>query len=175
MASPSVPARVAWGVELLDVRPSDHLLEIGCGAGVAVSLVCERLTRGTITAIDRSGAMVARARARNAAHVAAGVADIRQASLADIALGRRFRKVLAINVNALWKAPAPNVASLVRLLHPAGTVHLVYEPPSAARLRELERRLRDALAGHGLHVGEVLTRALGSGAGLCVLAAPRAR
>src|SRR3712207_8974057 len=49
-----------------------RLLEVGCGHGVAVSLVCERLTTGTITAIDRSPKMIEIATRRNRQHVDAG-------------------------------------------------------------------------------------------------------
>src|SRR5215211_3536886 len=64
--------RFVWAVDTLEVRPADRLLEVGCGHGVAVSLVCERLTTGTITAIDRSPKMIEMATRRNRQHVDAG-------------------------------------------------------------------------------------------------------
>jgi cyclopropane fatty-acyl-phospholipid synthase-like methyltransferase len=61
--------RFVWAADTLEVRPADRLLEVGCGHGVAVSLVCERLTTGTITAIDRSPKMIEMATRRNREHV----------------------------------------------------------------------------------------------------------
>ena len=83
--------RFVWAVATLEVSPADHLLEVGCGHGVAVSLVCERLTTGTITAIDRSPQMIEMATRRNREHVDAGRAALEAVSLEDVDFGNRRR------------------------------------------------------------------------------------
>jgi Methyltransferase domain len=72
--------RFVWAVDTLALDPADRVLEVGCGHGVAVSLVCERLTSGRITAIDRSKKMIEMAARRNREHVAAGKAVLKTGS-----------------------------------------------------------------------------------------------
>src|SRR3954468_23847212 len=89
--------RFVWAVDTLEVRPADRLLEVGCGHGVAVSLVCERLTTGTITAIDRSPKMIEMATRRNREHVDAGRAVLEAIALEDEHLGdRHFARAQAL-------------------------------------------------------------------------------
>ena len=98
--------RFVWAVDTLEVRPAHRLLEVGCGHGVAVSLVCERLTTGTITAIDRSPKMIEIATRRNSEHVHAGRAVLEAIALQDADLGdRRFDKIFAFNVAPFWQQP----------------------------------------------------------------------
>ena len=168
----ATPQRVAWAIDQLELGPSDDVLEVGCGGGHAVTLLCERLRRGRVTAIDRSSVQVERARDRNAAWIAAGRARIEQLALADAptALGRaRFDRILAINVNAFWTEPGPSVAALAALLAPTGRVHLVWEPPSPARAREMQRDVPSLLAAAGLEVEKVRTAAFRRGQGICII------
>jgi SAM-dependent methyltransferase len=103
----AVPPRLLWAVERLSVEPDDHLLEIGCGSGVAVSLICDRLGDGTITAIDRSPVMVEKAVARNGRHITYGKATIELGELPDLELpAGSFTKIFAVNVNLFWGAIA---------------------------------------------------------------------
>ena len=125
-----VPARIAWAVELLDLRPADRVLEIGCGPGVAASLVAARLTHGSMTAIDRSPTAVARTGGRNAEHVRSGRLTLQQATLAEFHTEQRFDKGFAVNVNVFWTTTAaPECRALRAVLVPSGVVHLVYGGP----------------------------------------------
>ncbi len=119
-------------VEQLDVQPDDRVLEIGCGHGVAASLVCERLDGGRLTAIDRSPKMIEAASRRNAEHVAAGRAEFLVARLEDLDLGeRRFDKIFAVRVGLLQRQPERARGLVERWLAPGGTVLVVFDPPAS--------------------------------------------
>jgi ubiquinone/menaquinone biosynthesis C-methylase UbiE len=121
-------------VEQLEIRPDDRVLEIGCGHGVAATLVCERLDRGRLTAVDRSPKMIEAAARRNAAHVAAGKAEFLVASLEDLGLGdRRFDKVFAVRVGLFHREPHRARRLAERWLATGGQLFAFFDPPSRQR------------------------------------------
>lgn len=172
MTAISIPERSLCAVRTLAVDPSDHLLEIGCGRGVAVSLVCEKLTDGKITAIDRSAAMVKIAERRNRRHVGSGRAVLRAVPLDEWDPGpERFNKIFAINVSLFWLSPAAKELDLVtRALTPDGALYLFYQQPGEARTGEIAAKLAAVLGDHGFTVTTSMTATRRSAPMLCVLA-----
>jgi SAM-dependent methyltransferase len=126
-----IPARIAWAVDQLALEGTERVLEIGCGRGVAASLVCVGLTSGHLAAIDRSSKAVAAARERNSIHRTAGKVTFVECALADFTSERdSFEKVFAINVNLFWTNPSRELPVIARLLAPRGRLYLFYEPPA---------------------------------------------
>jgi ubiquinone/menaquinone biosynthesis C-methylase UbiE len=125
-----VSERLRSIVASLGIQPNDRVLEIGCGHGVAATLVCERLDGGFLTAVDRSAKMIEAASRRNAEHVAAGRAEFLVAALEDLDLGeRRFDKVFAVRVGLFHRDPE-RARSLVKpWLAPGGEVRAFFDEP----------------------------------------------
>ncbi len=118
-------------VEQLDIGPDDRVLEIGCGHGVAATLVCERLEGGHLTAVDRSAKMIQAATRRNAAYIEAGKARFLVATFEDLDLGnRRFDKIFAIRVGHSHRYPERARSIVERWLAPGGAVFVFFDPPS---------------------------------------------
>ena len=87
----------------MDVKPNDHVLEIGCGPGAGAELICARLETGKLFAIDRSESGVDRTKRRCREYVESGRLTVRQIDLATLRVPvKRLHKVFAFNVNLFW-------------------------------------------------------------------------
>ena len=118
-------------VEKLDVRPDDRILEIGCGHGVAATLVCERLEGGHLTAIDRSEKMIEAARRRNASHIEAGKAEFIACDLEGFdPEDRRFDKVFAVRVGLFHREPERARSIAERWLAPGVELFVFFDKPT---------------------------------------------
>jgi ubiquinone/menaquinone biosynthesis C-methylase UbiE len=125
-----VSGRLQEVVEQLGLRPDDRVLEIGCGHGVAATLVCERLDGGRLTAVDRSPKMIDAAARRNACHVQAGTAEFLVRELEDLDLGdRRFDVVFAVRVGLFHREPDRARSLVEPWLAPDGRVRAFYDAP----------------------------------------------
>jgi SAM-dependent methyltransferase len=146
------------------------VLEVGCGHGVAVSLVCERLgPRGKIVAIDRSKKMIDAAKRRNRLHVQSGRAALEAAALEDVDLGKqRFDKIFAFNVAPFWLEPNEALDVVREHLAPGGAVYVFWD---ARRQNgaELGKRLSQRLLQGGFVIDSVLRKKLNPVPAVCVI------
>jgi ubiquinone/menaquinone biosynthesis C-methylase UbiE len=164
--------RFVWAVNALRIRSADRLLEVGCGHGVAVSLVCEKLTTGRITAIDRSPKMIAMASRRNREHLEAGRAVLEAVSLEEADFGdQRFEKVFAFNVAPFWLRPQAAFGAVHRYLDRHGVVYLFWDSRHASpgRTRELSRQVCEKVRLGGFTVHRVLVQDLRPVPAVCVI------
>ena len=121
-------------VEKLDVRPDNRILEIGCGHGVAATLVCERLEGGHLTAIDRSEKMIEAARRRNASHIEAGKAEFIACDLEGFnPEDRRFDKVFAVRVGLFHREPERVRSIAEGWLAPGGELFVFFDEPTNSK------------------------------------------
>jgi ubiquinone/menaquinone biosynthesis C-methylase UbiE len=126
-----VSERLEAIVDRLDIKPDDRVLEIGCGHGVAATMVCERLDGGRLTAIDRSPKMIEAAHKRNAAFVEAGKAEFLVQKLENMDLGdRRFDVIFAVRVGLFHREPERARALAERWLAPGGRVEAFFDEPT---------------------------------------------
>ena len=149
-----VPERLRVAVEVLDPAPDARILEVGCGAGVAVGLICDRLTTGHVTGLDRSATALERAEKRLARCLEEGRADLQYKDLAAFhGDGRPYDAIFAVNVNVFWVQPAAaEVARLVELLVEGGVVRLFYELPDGTDDERVVSGARAALEAGGFSV-----------------------
>jgi len=158
---PKIHERFHWAVEQLDIQPGDRVLEIGCGHGFAAALICDKLTTGHLTAIDRSEKMIAIASQRNSACLDTGKVDFQVASLEDTDFGgARFDKIFAFNVNVFWTEPGKGLDRIQSWLAPGGTFSLFYMPPTSEWVSYYGESLNATLQANGFAPADIGTKAI---------------
>lgn len=114
-------------VKLLDVQPSDKVLEVGFGPGVGIQLLLERITGGWVAGVDQSQEMVRQASTRNANALRSGRVDLRYGSAERLPFAdETFDKVLAINSMQVWADADTGLREIRRVLKPGGNVALCF-------------------------------------------------
>jgi SAM-dependent methyltransferase len=123
----------AWAVELLDLQAGEHVLEIGCGPGLALAAAA-RGPAARVTGVDPSAVMVVQARRRNRrrAHVTVLEAGAEALPLADASVDA----AIAVNSISHWRERDRGLAEVARVLRPGGRAALVLRlrNPAAGRL-----------------------------------------
>ena len=139
---PSNRQRNSWVAALLEVQPTDRVLEIGFGPGLAIAELSRRVGPcGHVHGVDRSEVMLRQATSRNAAMIRAGRATLTLGTVEQLppALDGPFDAFLAVNSLGFWTAPAERLKNLRQRLTIGGRIAIASQPrrPGATRSTSL--------------------------------------
>ncbi|UHQ23855.1 class I SAM-dependent methyltransferase [Lysobacter sp. 5GHs7-4] len=169
-AAVRIHERLSWMREVLDPRPADAVLELGCGNGVLAALLLPALPRGHYLGLDRSPSAIAASVWRNSDAVASGAAGFRVADIAKAEPERRYDRIVAVNLNLFWTGDAPELTRMREWLAPHGRLYLAYQPPGADALVRIEAALRANLTRQGYALSEIRRAPLRPAPALCAIA-----
>jgi SAM-dependent methyltransferase len=128
--------RNTWVVRLLDVQPTDRVLEIGFGPGLAIRESSRLTTDGHVYGIDHSAVMVRQATRRNRVAIEAGRVILVLGSFEAVPqLDEPLDKILAVNSMGFWPDLTRRLIELRQVLRLGGQIAIATQPrgPRATR------------------------------------------
>jgi ubiquinone/menaquinone biosynthesis C-methylase UbiE len=118
-------------ISLLEVQPTDKVLEVGFGPGVAIQLLANLAPAGRVAGVDCSREMLEQARVRNAEAIERGVVDLRLGSAEKLPFeDGAFDAVLAINSMQVWPDIMAGLREMRRVIRSGDRVALGFTPYS---------------------------------------------
>lgn len=140
--------RNRWAVELLDVQPTERVMELGCGPGVAIQALADRADEGLVVGVDHSEVMIRQAARRNAAALRCGSVRLVHSPVERLQLGdESFDAVLAVNSIGFWPRPVIRLREVRQLLRPGGRIALVSQPRCPGATAATSAKAAEELVG----------------------------
>jgi SAM-dependent methyltransferase len=142
-------SRNQWVVSQLDVQPTDRILEIGFGPGVAIRELARRATDGRVHGIDHSEVMLHKATRRNAPAVRSGHVDLRLGDIDDLPdIGEPLDKIVTVNCMLFWSDPVDGLRQLRGRLRPGGIIAIGHQPRMPGADTETARKAAAEIANN---------------------------
>lgn len=131
-----------WGLERLDIKPTDTVLDVGCGGGRTVNRIAQTAER--VCGIDYSQLAVDKSKRLNKKLIKSGRVEIKRASVSDLPYGdNTFDLITAVETYYFWSDKLNDLKEVLRVLKSRGTLLMVFEMCSDSsdpdRWKEVER------------------------------------
>jgi SAM-dependent methyltransferase len=124
-----------FALELLDLQPTDRVLEVGFGHGATIARLATAASAGFVAGVDPSPAMCRMASRRNRGGIRRKHVELKQGRAEELPYtDLSFDKALAVHTLYFWPDLLRPLAELRRVLTPAGRLVIAYRTdPAAAR------------------------------------------
>jgi ubiquinone/menaquinone biosynthesis C-methylase UbiE len=135
----------AWVLDLLEIEPSDSVLEIGLGPGLGLQLAAVRAYHGRVAGVDLSETMLEMAHRRNRAQIKAGRVELHLGSVDRLPFGdASFDKAMTMNSLHLWPDPVAGLREIKRTLLTGGRIAVAITRFSYASPAKFESHLMNS-------------------------------
>ena len=166
---PSIPERFLWAAELLNIKPNQNILEIGCGVGILAECIADQLTTGKFVAVDQSTSMLKKAMERNKRHIDRGTSEFVGVNFAKATLKKSsFDTIVAFNVNFFWKDPSEELAIIMKALRTNGKLFVFYQLPYEVT-RSVAEPIGKKLLENGFKIMDIRLKKLAPTSAFCIV------
>jgi ubiquinone/menaquinone biosynthesis C-methylase UbiE len=167
-----VPKRFVWAVDMLELKPSHHVLEVGCGVGMMAEIIGGKLDGGKLIAIDKSSFMIEKAKRRNKPFIANGTTEFLTADFLKVELQpSSFDRIAAFNLNFFRKDPGKVLQRVKHFLKPGGKLFIFFQDPYEITISAADL-ISEKLSDHGFTVVDTTLKELTPTSAICVVAVP---
>jgi ubiquinone/menaquinone biosynthesis C-methylase UbiE len=148
---------IDWTIGLVEIQPTDHVLEIGFGPGYGIQQVARLAAQGRVAGVDFSKTMLDQASGRNAAAIASGNVELRLGDAATLLYpDSSFHKVYATNVVYFWNDLQATFHEIHRVMKPGGRLALYF----IAKKELIKYKLVTQTGLYQLYTGEEMVELL---------------
>ena len=124
-------------LEILQLQPDDHVLEVGFGGGDLIARMARIVTRGHITGVDYSIDALEVCRKRFDTLIKTGTIELRSASVEALPFDAdTFTKACTVNTIYFWPDPIAALGQIHRVLKENGTLLVCFSPRAVMEKQE---------------------------------------
>lgn len=135
----------SWVLDLLQIEPSDAVLEVGSGPGLGLELAPARAHEGRVVGVDPSATMLQMEHRRNHTAIEAGRVELCLGIVDTLPFDdSTFDKALTMNSLHLWPDPLAGLKEVRRTLRTGGRIAVAITRFSHALPGKFEKQLIDS-------------------------------
>jgi ubiquinone/menaquinone biosynthesis C-methylase UbiE len=167
-----IPERFIWAAGLMNIKKNDHILEIGCGAGLLAEEIARRLESGKITAVDKSIPMIEKAKKRNKEFIDKKISEFLSGDFKTLKFkADSYNSIAAFNVNFFWKSSVKEFKMIREILKNNGKLYIFYQTPYEIQLSAADP-VKEKLLENSFRIIDTKLKKLSPTSAFCVIAKP---